>query len=184
MSVQSISYRNAMFKPIMADRPGFRMEEIMCDIVHPNALGHRFAHSANATPFTHPYNQPCILGRHIYNEMQWQLLSRHRLRFAAFCVMLPPFCRRADLLLLVAVDDRRYFADLAIGYMQQVLADMLLESTDTKAPLPKLPPPLFHGNDVLGSAVCLKGEDLKTAVVNIRVRTPISLNLNVIHTIR
>ena len=30
-----------MFKPIMADKPGFRLEEIMCDIVHPNALGHR-----------------------------------------------------------------------------------------------------------------------------------------------
>lgn len=40
-ALQSISYRNAMFKPIMADEPGFRVEEIMCDIVHPNALGHR-----------------------------------------------------------------------------------------------------------------------------------------------
>lgn len=48
--MQSISYRNAMFKPIMADRPGFRMEEIMCDIVHPNALGHRSAHTAIASP--------------------------------------------------------------------------------------------------------------------------------------
>ena len=54
-SVQSISYRNAMFKPIMADRPGFRMEEIMCDIVHPNALGHRFARTANAPTSRHPY---------------------------------------------------------------------------------------------------------------------------------
>jgi hypothetical protein len=42
LAVQSISYRNAMFQPIMADKPGFRMEEIMCDIVHPNALGHRW----------------------------------------------------------------------------------------------------------------------------------------------
>ena len=59
-----------------------------------------------------------------------------------------------------------------IGHMQQVLADMLLESTDMEAPLPKLPPPLFHGNDVLGSAVCLKGEDLKTAVVKVQVHSP------------
>ena len=41
--VQSISYRNAMYKLIMADQPGFRLEEIMCDIVHPNNLGHRCA---------------------------------------------------------------------------------------------------------------------------------------------
>lgn len=59
-----------------------------------------------------------------------------------------------------------------IGYMQQVLADMLLESTDVEVPLPKLPPPLFQGNDMLGSAVCLKGEDLKTAIVNVQVQTP------------
>ena len=56
--------------------------------------------------------------------------------------------------------------------MQQVLADMLLESTDMEAPLQKVPPPLFQGNDVLGSAVCLKGEDLKTAVVNTQVQNP------------
>ena len=53
-----------------------------------------------------------------------------------------------------------------------MLADMLLESTDMEAPLPKLLPPLFQGNDGLGSAVCLKGEDLKTAVVNTQVHSP------------
>ena len=70
------------------------------------------------------------------------------------------------------MSDCRYFADLVIGHMQQVLADMLLESTDLQAPLPKLPPPLFQGNDAQGSAVCLKGEDLKTAVVNVQVHSP------------
>ncbi len=43
MPLQSISYRNAMYKLIMADQPGFRLEEVMCDIVHPNFLGHRSA---------------------------------------------------------------------------------------------------------------------------------------------
>ena len=56
--------------------------------------------------------------------------------------------------------------------MQQVLADMLLESTDMETPLPKLPPPLLQGNDVQGNAVCLKGEDFKSAVVNIQVHSP------------
>ncbi|EIE27713.1 hypothetical protein COCSUDRAFT_55699 [Coccomyxa subellipsoidea C-169] len=39
--VQSISFRDAFYVPIMADRPGFRLEDIFCDIVHPNAVGHR-----------------------------------------------------------------------------------------------------------------------------------------------
>ncbi|CAL5223929.1 g6531 [Coccomyxa viridis] len=99
--LQSISYRNAMYKLIMADQPGFRLEEIMCDIVHPNPLGHR------------------------------------------------------------------YFADLVIGYMQQVLADMLLESALPAASAHRLPPPLFSGNEVQGDAICLKGEDLKGAVVKL-----------------
>ena len=60
--MQSISYRNAMFKPIMADRPGFRMEEIMCDIVHPNALGHRFVLTASVPPSGIPTLDPASLG--------------------------------------------------------------------------------------------------------------------------
>ncbi len=40
--VQSISFRDAFYVPIMADRPGFRLEDIFCDIVHPNAVGHRY----------------------------------------------------------------------------------------------------------------------------------------------
>ena len=63
----------------------------------------------------------------------------------------------------------RYFADLVIGYMQQVLADMLLESTHPAASAQKLPPPLFSGNEVQGDAICLKGEDLKGAVVKLTV---------------
>ena len=70
VSVQSISYRNAMFKPIMADRPGFRMEEIMCDIVHPNALGHRFSLTGNALPIRQPKVHPCSLGHQIHNHAQ------------------------------------------------------------------------------------------------------------------
>ena len=64
----------------------------------------------------------------------------------------------------------RYFADLVIGYLQQVLADMLLESAQSAAPALTLPPPLFSGNEVQGNAVCLKGEDLKSAVVKMTVR--------------
>ena len=96
--MQSISYRNAMYKPIMADRPGFRMEEIMCDIVHPNALGHRLAHSANAPTFKKPYNQLTLHPWYQnYDEMHSNLLGQHRLRVAAFCAVLPPYCRGADL---------------------------------------------------------------------------------------
>ena len=58
-----------------------------------------------------------------------------------------------------------------IGYMQQVLADMLLDSADAAAPLQRLPEPLFAGNEGQGTAVCLKGEDLKTAVVGLKVRS-------------
>ena len=54
--------------------------------------------------------------------------------------------------------------------MQQVLADMLLESTQV-ASAQKLPPPLFSGNEVQGDAICLKGEDLKSAVVKLTVCT-------------
>ena len=39
--LQSISFRDAFYNSIMADRPGFRLEDIFCDIVHPNAMGHR-----------------------------------------------------------------------------------------------------------------------------------------------
>lgn len=53
--------------------------------------------------------------------------------------------------------------------MQQALADMLLDSADAAAPLQRLPEPLFAGNEVRGTAVCLKGEDLKTAVVGLKV---------------
>ena len=40
-STQSISFRGAMFHRVMTGQPGFRMDQIMCDVVHPNALGHR-----------------------------------------------------------------------------------------------------------------------------------------------
>jgi len=40
---QSISFRDAVFHRIMVDEPGFRQEEVMCDVVHPNKLGHRRA---------------------------------------------------------------------------------------------------------------------------------------------
>lgn len=63
----------------------------------------------------------------------------------------------------------RYFADLVVGHMQQVLADMLLESAQQAAVALKLPPPLFSGNGVQGDAICLKGEDLKGAVVKLTV---------------
>ena len=63
----------------------------------------------------------------------------------------------------------RYFADLVIGYLQQVLADMLLDSTRSAAPMQRLPTPLFTGNEVQRDAVCLKGEDLKGAVVSLKV---------------
>ena len=63
----------------------------------------------------------------------------------------------------------RYFADLVIGYMQQVLADMLLESALPAASAHRLPPPLFSGNEVQGDAICLKGEDLKGAVAKLTV---------------
>ena len=63
----------------------------------------------------------------------------------------------------------RYFADLVIGYIQQVLADMLLESAQPAASVHRLPPPLFSGNEVQGDAICLKGEDLKGAVVKLTV---------------
>ncbi|BDA48468.1 hypothetical protein COCOBI_12-1470 [Coccomyxa sp. Obi] len=39
--LQSVSFRDAFYTPIMADRPGFRLEDLFCDIVHPNAVGHR-----------------------------------------------------------------------------------------------------------------------------------------------
>lgn len=39
--VQSVSFRDALFHRMMAGRPGFRLAEVMCDVVHPNALGHR-----------------------------------------------------------------------------------------------------------------------------------------------
>ncbi len=32
-----------MFHRIMVDEPGFQQEEVMCDVVHPNKLGHRRA---------------------------------------------------------------------------------------------------------------------------------------------
>ena len=38
---QSVSFRDAMFHRMMAGRPGFRLAEVMCDVVHTNALGHR-----------------------------------------------------------------------------------------------------------------------------------------------
>ena len=40
---QSISFRDAIFHRVMVDEPGFTQEEIMCDVVHPNKLGHRCA---------------------------------------------------------------------------------------------------------------------------------------------
>jgi hypothetical protein len=40
---QSISFRGALFHRVMTGQPGFRMDQIMCDVVHPNALGHRRA---------------------------------------------------------------------------------------------------------------------------------------------
>ena len=39
--MQSISFRDAIFHRVMVDEPGFKQEEIMCDVVHPNKLGHR-----------------------------------------------------------------------------------------------------------------------------------------------
>ena len=71
----------------------------------------------------------------------------------------------------------RYFADLVIGYLQQVLADMLLETPQSAEPAQKLPPPLFSGNEIQGNAICLKGEDLKGAVVKSTVRALCLLSL-------
>eukprot|EP00884_Botryococcus_braunii_P008547 jgi/Botrbrau1/17694/Bobra.0166s0118.1 len=40
--LQSISFRNAYYHDIMTGTPGFRLEDIFCDVVHPNNLGHRY----------------------------------------------------------------------------------------------------------------------------------------------
>lgn len=49
---QSISFRDAIFHRVMVDEPGFKQEEFMCDVVHPNKLGHRcfLTNSSQPTP--------------------------------------------------------------------------------------------------------------------------------------
>lgn len=40
--VPSLSWRNAMFKSMAAEEEGFSYEQMYCDSVHPNTLGHRY----------------------------------------------------------------------------------------------------------------------------------------------
>ncbi|KAK9836351.1 hypothetical protein WJX81_007868 [Elliptochloris bilobata] len=100
--LQSISFRDAIFHRVMVDEPGFKQEEIMCDVVHPNKLGHR------------------------------------------------------------------YFADLIIAYLQDVLALTLLTPALAAAATPRLPPPMFPGNDDAGAAICLKGEAFRQSVASMQ----------------
>lgn len=41
--LQSISFRNAYFHDLMSSTPGFRIQDMFCDVIHPNDLGHRQA---------------------------------------------------------------------------------------------------------------------------------------------
>jgi len=52
LSLQSISFRDAFYRSIMVDQAGFRLEDLWCDMVHPNSLGHRLALAdCNGTKF-------------------------------------------------------------------------------------------------------------------------------------
>ena len=67
----------------------------------------------------------------------------------------------------------RYFADLIIAYLQDVLALALLTpaaGVDPTLPSMRLPPPMFPGNDGAGAAVCLKGEAFRHVVASVQVR--------------
>ena len=65
---------------------------------------------------------------------------------------------------------RRYFADLIIAYLQDVLALTLLAPARAAAAAPRLPPPMFPRNDGAGAAVCLKGEAFRQSVASMQVR--------------
>ncbi len=67
----------------------------------------------------------------------------------------------------------RYFADLIIAYLQDVLALALLAPAASADPGMRLPPPMFPGNDGAGAAVCLKGEAFRHAVASVQVRPPL-----------
>ena len=66
---------------------------------------------------------------------------------------------------------RRYFADLIIAYLQDVLALTLLTPAPVAA-APRLTPPMFPGNDGAGAAVCLKGEAFRQTVASMQVWWP------------
>lgn len=63
---------------------------------------------------------------------------------------------------------RRYFADLIIAYLQDVLALTLLTPAPAAAAA-RLSPPMFPGNDGAGAAVCLKGEAFRKTVASTQV---------------
>ena len=67
----------------------------------------------------------------------------------------------------------RYFADLIIAYLQDVLALALLAPAASADPGMRLPPPMFPGNDGAGAAVCLKGEAFRHVVASVQVRPPL-----------
>lgn len=64
----------------------------------------------------------------------------------------------------------RYFADLVIARLREVLAGMLLApAPPEQAWLQALPPPMFAGNEAARDAVCLKGEAFRSAAVQAKV---------------
>jgi hypothetical protein len=64
----------------------------------------------------------------------------------------------------------RLFAELVVLQLQEVLAGLLLAPASSNTWLQAMPPPLFHGNEASGKAVCLKGNALLSAVVSAKVR--------------
>ena len=69
---------------------------------------------------------------------------------------------------LIPGTTRRYFADLIIAYLQDVLALTLLTPARAAAAA-RLTPPMFPGNDGAGAAVCLKGEAFRQTVASMQV---------------
>ena len=84
----------------------------------------------------------------------------HNARHLLF--LLPGGLRVANLLC-------RLFAELVVLQLQEVLAGLLLAPASSDTWLLAMPPPLFHGNEASGKAVCLKGTALLSAIVSAKV---------------
>ncbi len=69
----------------------------------------------------------------------------------------------------LTVTVRRLFAELVVLQLQEVLAGLLLAPATGGTWLQAMPPPLFHGNEAAGQAICLKGNALLSAVVSAKV---------------